>query len=160
VSDLSFYPLRRQLKGSFILLPEFIQRIQQFEEREPSWCRDMARRFEDSFCRDDNLMLGVAIVTPEGKMVGHVLAGIESVMNQVAAMVYQFHKDKGNDNAFAETNGELECMVEGWAVALITERKLPIQYIVCAVKDEKRERLFAAVGYEPGPRLMRRKIGG
>lgn len=159
MSEIAFYPMRRRLKGSFILLPEFLQRIERFESDQPSWCVELARRFEDSFCRDDDLMLGVALMSG-GNMIGHVLVGIESVMNQVAPMVYQFAKDKGNDEEFAATNGELERMVEGWALALITEHKLPIQFIVCAVNSESRERLFAALGYEAGPRLMRKKIGG
>lgn len=158
MSNVAFYPVRRTLKGSFILLPEFLQRVEKFDAAN-DWCRDLAKRFEDSFCRDDNLMLGIALMDG-GKMVGHVVVGIEAVMGQVAPMVYQFAKDQGNDDDPNGTNTELERMIEGWAVALMTERKLRIDYIVCAVKDEPRERLFSAFGYERGPRLMRKKIGG
>lgn len=155
--EINFLPIRRRLKGSFILLPEILQRISLFDDN--GWCGQLADRVEKSFCADDDLMLAVAVMNKEGKIIGHVVAGLELVLGQATVLVYQFAKDKGQDPEPLETNRELQSLLEGWAISLGSTKNLEINHVTMMCKDEKRERLFQRFGYESGPRIMRKEIG-
>jgi hypothetical protein len=157
MTEVGFYPVRRRLKGSYIVLPELLQRIEAFDGN--GWCRKLAERVEKSFCADDNLMLAIAVMSDEGKMIGHVVAGLELMLGQATVLVYQFAKDKGADPEPLETNQELQRMIEGWAVSLASAKGIEINHVTIMCKDEKRERLFQKFGYESGPRVMRKEIG-
>lgn len=156
MSELVFYPMRRSLKGGFVLLPEFLQRIEKFEDSD--WCSRLAERFEDSFCKDNDLMLGVALMDG-GRMRGHLIAGVEALLGTATVLVYQYAKDQGFDDDASKTNRELERMLEAWAVSIMANKKINMTHISILCKDEPRERLFGFFGYEKGPRLMRKEIG-
>lgn len=85
-------------------------------------------------------------------VVGHVVAGVESLLGKNVAMVYQFEKSGGGDSEWQEVNTQINTLVELWA------RRLGLDEILAMAQSDSRARLFGYYGYERGPVLVRRKF--
>ena len=142
--------MHRKIETSWILMPEFLRRVKAFAEGE-TWTERAADCFELAFAAGRNEMLGLALMG-EGRMHGHLIAGIESMLGERYAVVYQLHKDKGADDAGIETTQRCQDLVDGWAIVQGVTR------CTVSVVNEARERLFLRHGYEEGPRLLHRDL--
>jgi len=148
--------LNRQIKGSFMLVPEMLRRIRTFEDGD--WTSALADSFEEAFCQGSQIMLGIGLVDSKGVMRGHCVAGMETFAGKTQPVIYQLAKDPGHDGDGAGTTANVEAAVETWAQMAAGRLGLSISHVMIAVKDEKRERLFERFGYEKGPRLMRKEL--
>jgi hypothetical protein len=155
-SALNIVIMNRQMKATYRLMPEFIERIKAFEDND--WTSSLAGAFEEAFCQGSFVMLGIALMDDDGIMRGHCVAGIETFAGKSQAFIYQLAKDQGNDGNWRETTSTVQSAVEAWAHMAGARLGTEITHVMVSLMDEKRERLFGRFGYEKGPRLMRKGL--
>jgi hypothetical protein len=151
MSGLAPIVLHQQIESSWLLMPEFLRRVKAFAMDEV-WTERAVDRFKQAFARGKSEMLGIALVGEDRMMHGHLLAGIETMLGEPFAVVYQLGKDKSFDSEGIETTQRCQDLVDGWALTL------GVTKCTVSVLDERRERLFLRHGYEKGPRLLHRDL--
>jgi hypothetical protein len=146
----------------WLLMPQFLERIRKFSQSFTVTGSDNAAQwFEACFGSGDQRMIGIGILEPqEGdappKLVGHLLAGVESYLGAPHGIVYQFSKDKG-----AKYDGDLDSdhpyivmrhMLDHWA------RGHQISQIYALVEGPARAKLFGWFGFDDKMRIVRMNL--
>lgn len=151
MSALTPVLMHPKIDSCWIFMPEFLRRVRDFAKDEP-WTVRASERFQAAFARGNGEMLGLILVDDTGRARGHVIAGVEMMLGEPYACVYQMHKDKGFDADWTQTTQRCQDLVDGWAMTC------GISKCTVSVVDEPRERLFTRFGYTKGPRLLHRDI--
>jgi hypothetical protein len=138
--------MRRTTPAAWVLMPSFLDRVRRFageyEESGQELGRRIAADLMNSFGRDDGELLGIGLVSPEGELVGHLLASAEAVRGRRVAFVLQWEKD----SLPPDEPLDRACLqiLSGWAQAV------GAQLVQAIALDDARARLFGRLGFRRG----------
>ncbi|HUV74217.1 MAG TPA: hypothetical protein VMW79_07905 [Anaerolineae bacterium] len=147
-------------KGSphaWMLMPAFRARVMEFDRR---YCVDgnatnIANLFETCFAAGDPRMLGLALMevaNGDVKMVGHLIAGVDTYHGVSTAVIYQYEKDNFDEDVQG-TNDLVQSVVDTWALGL------GLHEVSALATSQGRAKHFERWGYRYSATLVTRRIG-
>lgn len=137
----------RSCKAAYLLLPQLLEAVRKFEFKygDKTRAQRMADMVEASFCSEEPWMPAAVVLGDGGRIVGHGVASIESVVGTRYLYVAQIHK-----LSHVPTKWMLQLMEAciGWA------RVHGIERLLAYPRAEALEKIFIEYGMKPVARTL------
>jgi len=138
---------------AWMLMPILRSRIERFDRE---FCLDgnatrIAANFEQHFAAGDARMFATLLIHDE-RVVGHVVAGVDTYHGVPTAVIYQYEKDITDEDS-QNTNDQVQSALDTWALGL------GLSEISALATSPGRAKHFEHWGYRYSATLVTRRIG-